>query len=304
MSIIVVGAGNQGGKRARVAGPHLVAMVDPLNPAAQFRRVEDVPLSKFDAALVCTPDSAKIAILRYLLSNRKHVLVEKPLRPQPGFSLPELQELAERNQVACYTAYNHRFEPHILKLKAALDAGWLGSIYQVKFFYGNGTARDVRTSAWRDTGLGVLPDLGSHLLDWTLQLFGKPTAPPVVWAAHRFENRAFDHYHFTFQGQPALDYEMTLLSWRNTFRLDLFAENGSVHIDCLCKWGPSTYTERRRVLPSGRPQESVETLPQGDPTWELEYHHFLRLCREPANNIAHDLWIDDILTQLGNQSRP
>ena len=32
-------------------------------------------------------------------------------------------------------------------------------------FYGNGTARLVRDSAWRDQGAGVLPDLGSHLLD-------------------------------------------------------------------------------------------------------------------------------------------
>ena len=150
----------------------------------------------------------------------------------------------------------------------------------------------------------MLPDLGSHLLDWTLQLFGAPDVPPKVWVAHRFENRAFDHYHFAFDGRPALDYEMTMLCWRNTFRFDLFAERGSVHIDCLCKWGPSTYTERRRVLPSGRPQEKVEVVPQGDPTWELEYQHFLQLCKQPANNIANDIWIHRVLSQLGQQTPP
>jgi predicted dehydrogenase len=304
MRVLVVGAGNQGGKRARVAGKDLVATVDPVNPAAQYKSVEQVSLAEYDAALVCTPDSAKPKILAYLLGHKKHVLVEKPLRDEPGCSLPELKKLAEANHVTCYTAYNHRFEPHIVRLKHALDAGWLGKVYQVKFFYGNGTARDVRNSAWRDTGLGVLPDLGSHLLDWTLMLFGKPTVAPHVWAAHRFENRAFDHYHFTFPGQPAIDYEMTMLSWRNTFRFDLFAENGSVHIDCLRKWGPSTYVERRRVLPSGRPQENVETLSQGDPTWELEYQHFLRLCANPDNNITNDIWIDAVLEELGKQTPP
>ena len=85
---------------------------------------------------------------------------------------------------------------------------------------------------------------------------------------------------------------------------DLFAENGSVHIDCLCKWGVSTYTERRRVLPSGRPQEIVEIKPQGDPTWEAEYQHFLQLCQYPQNNIANDIWIDSVLKELGRQSLP
>jgi len=304
MRVIVVGVGNQGGKRAKVAGPDLVATVDPFNAAAKFKTVEQAPLDSYDAALVCTPDTAKPKILSHLLANKKHVLVEKPLIGEAAITLQQLEELAERNHVACYTAYNHRFEPHILRLKQTLDAHWLGRIYQAKFFYGNGTARDVRNSAWRDTGQGVLPDLGSHLLDWTLMLFGKPAVPPRVWGAHRFENRAFDHYQFTFQGEPVLDYEMTMLSWRNTFRFDLFAENGSVHIDCLCKWGTSTYIERHRVLPSGRPQETVETLPPGDPTWELEYAHFKKLCQNPANNIANDIWIDAMLAELGKQSPP
>jgi len=301
MRVIVVGAGNQGGKRAKVAGADLLATVDPVNAAAKFRNVEQVPLDAYDAAMVCTPDAVKPQILSYLLANKKHVLVEKPLLGEAGCTLEQIRELAVRNNTVCYTAYNHRFEPHILRLKQSLEANWLGRIYQANFFYGNGTARDVRNSAWRDVGLGVLPDLGSHLLDWTLMLFGKPAVPPRIWCAHRFENRAFDHVHFTFQGEPAIDYEMTMLSWRNTFRFDLFAENGSVHIDCLCKWGVSTYTERRRVLPSGRPQEHVEQLPQGDPTWELEYAHFKKLCRKPANNIVNDIWIDAMLAELGKQ---
>jgi scyllo-inositol 2-dehydrogenase (NADP+) len=304
MRVIVVGAGNQGGKRARVAGSHLVTTVDPINPAAEFKTVEQVPLADYDAALVCTPDEAKPKILGYLLGHQKHVLVEKPLIGDSEYSLAQLKDLAERNRTVCYTAYNHRFEPHIVRLKKTLDAGWLGKIYQAKFFYGNGTARDVRNSAWRDKGLGVLPDLGSHLLDWTLMLFGRQQAQPRVWAAHRFENRAFDHYHFSFPGDVAIDYEMTMLSWRNTFRFDLFAENGSVHIECLCKWGPSTFIERRRVLPSGRPQETIETKPQGDPTWEAEYQHFLQLCQKPQNNIENDIWIDSVLKELGRQSPP
>jgi scyllo-inositol 2-dehydrogenase (NADP+) len=301
MRVVVVGLGNQGRKRARVAGTDLIASVDAINPEAAYRRVEEVPLTEYEAALVCTPDQAKPEILAYLLENKKHVLVEKPLVGNAAYSLKQLTELAQKKGVVCYTAYNHRFEPHILTLQRNLAEGWLGKVYQVKFFYGNGTARDVRDSAWRDQGSGVLADLGCHLLDWTLQLFGQPNVAPRTWASHRFENRAFDHYHFSFQGEPALDYEMTMLSWRNTFRCDLWAEQGSAHIDGLCKWGPSTLTTRRRVLPSGRPPEESSTLVCPDPTWELEYEHFKKLCQNPATNIAYDLWIDDVLAQLNDQ---
>jgi scyllo-inositol 2-dehydrogenase (NADP+) len=299
MRVVVVGMGVQGRKRLAVAGQDAVATVDPVSPDVDFRRTEEVPLHSYDAALVCTPDEAKIPLLRYLLGNGKHVLVEKPLVSADGSQLSALRDLALAKRVACYTAYNHRFEPHIVRLKQTLDSGVLGKVYLMKMFYGNGTARDVRNSAWRDKGLGVFPDLGSHLLDWTLFLFGKPTADAEIWRDCRFENKASDHFHFGFRGNsPEIDFEMSLLSWRNTFRCDVFAERGSAHIDCLCKWGPSTFTLRKRVLPSGRPAEDSETLSCPDPTWQLEYRHFLGLCASPSTNIENDIWINGVFNAV------
>ena len=75
---------------------------------------------------------------------------------------------------------------------------------------------------------------------------------------------------------------MTLLMWRNHFTCDIFAENGSAHISSLCKWGPSEFTHRTRILPSGRPPEESVTLVQDDPTWALEYAHFKTLCAGAA----------------------
>ena len=40
------------------------------------------------------------------------------------------------------------------------------------FFYGNGTAINVKNSTWRDVGQGVISDLGSHLIDLSDFLFG------------------------------------------------------------------------------------------------------------------------------------
>jgi predicted dehydrogenase len=299
MRVVVAGLGVQGRKRLAIAGSDAVATVDPVAAGAKYRGIEEVPLSDYDAALVCTPDGVKIPLLSYLLGNGKHVLVEKPLVAESDRDLLKLKNLSAAKRAVCYTAYNHRFEPHIVRLKQTLDSGILGKVYLARFFYGNGTARDVRNSEWRDKGLGVFPDLGSHLLDWTLFLFGAPSVEAEVWRNNRFENQASDHFHFGFRASvPELDFEMTLLSWRNTFRCDVFAEKGSAHIDCLCKWGPSTFTLRKRVLPSGRPEEESETLNCADPTWKAEYDHFLGLCRSPSTNIDNDIWINGVFNSV------
>lgn len=302
MRVIVVGLGVQGRKRLAVAGKEAVATVDPFNAEAQYRHVQDVPLSSYDAALLCIPDEAKLELIAYLLSNGKHLLVEKPLFAADSTDLLSMKTLAEQNRTVCYTAYNHRFEPHFVRMKQAIESGRLGKIYCVRMFYGNGTARLVRDSAWRDQGSGVLLDLGSHLLDTALFWFGKPSAPFDIYSCNRFENLSFDHFSFGANGSPVLQLEMTLLNWRNHFYANVFAENGSAHIQSLCKWGPSTFTLRDRKLPSGRPDEESVTLVQPDPTWELEYQHFKHLCESGQSNIENDIWINTVLNDLTQRS--
>lgn len=302
MRAIVAGLGIQGRKRLAIAGRDAVATVDPVVAGADFRRLEDVPLTHYDAALVCTPDETKIELLSYLLENGKHVLVEKPLLADDTATLERLRATAERCGVACYTAYNHRFEPHFIRMKQAIESGALGAIYLCRMFYGNGTARDVRNSPWRDRGAGVLPDLGSHLLDTAMFWFGRLEFAFDVWSADRFENRAFDHIAFGARGTPVLEMEITLLSWRNHFTCDVYGERGSAHIELLCKWGPSTFIRRTRVFPSGRPPEELVTLVGADPTWVAEYDHFKQLCADGGGNMATDIRLNDVLKDLARQA--
>ena len=223
----------------------------------------------------------KSKLLGYLLDHGKHVLVEKPLHAESEEDLDKLEAMARRTGAVCYTAYNHRFEPHYVRMRDLLRSGALGTVYRCRMFYGNGTARLVRDSAWRDQGAGVLPDLGSHLLDTARFWFGDINENFRVVSASRFENQAPDNVVIASdRGLPKLEFEMTLLSWRNHFTCDVLAENGTAHIESLCKWGPTTFTRRTRVLPSGRPPEEAITLVQDDPTWAFEYDHFKRLIAE------------------------
>jgi len=301
VKIIVAGLGVQGNKRRKHAGADFVASVDPVNTEAEYRRIEDVPLSDYDAVLACVPDQAKIGLLRYLLSHGKHVLVEKPLWTERDDEVIALQALARSKRAICYTAYNHRFEPHFVRMRDLISSGALGRIYSCRMFYGNGTARLARDSAWRDRDAGVLPDLGSHLLDTCRYWFGNLPDSFKLLAVNRFENRAPDHVIIgTEDNTPRLELEMTLCMWRNHFTCDVLAEKGTAHIESLCKWGPSIFTHRERVLPSGRPPETQVTLVQDDPTWALEYAHFKGLIAKGVEtDLSQDLWLQQTLRRLG-----
>lgn len=302
--VVVVGLGVQGNKRRRFAGADFAASVDPVNPEADYRHIAEVPLGAYDAALLCVPDDPKVELLQYLLGNGKHALVEKPLWAGDDADIPRLEALARAKGVVCYTAYNHRFEPHFVRMRDAIASGRLGRLYRCRMFYGNGTARLVRGSAWRDVGAGVVPDLGSHLLDTVRFWFGEVGGSWTTMSAACFENRSPDHAVLAaIDAAPQLELEMTLLHWRNHFTCDLLAENGTAHIRSLCKWGPTSFTLRSRVLPSGRPPEETVTLVENDPTWAAEYAHFRHLCLDGAvTDLGHDLRLNRLLRTLGEEA--
>lgn len=296
---IVVGYGVQGHKRAASAGQRLVAVVDPVHPEATHADVRDVPTSDYDIAIVCTPDEPKAELLQWLVSRGKHVLVEKPLFADV-VTLRGLHDSAIDNDALLLTAYNHRFEPHFVRMRDLIRSGELGRIYSCRMFYGNGTAEIVRSSEWRDRGAGVIPDLGSHLLDTCLFWFGAPEGEFELVVANRFENAAPDHAIVAnWGGSPVIEFEMSLCMWRNSFTCDVVGENGSAHIESLCKWGPSTFTHRIRERPSGRPDESRMTLVEADPTWDLEFEAFLSMVDQGAvTDLSRDIWIQSSLAHV------
>jgi scyllo-inositol 2-dehydrogenase (NADP+) len=302
--VIVVGLGVQGAKRKKVAGPDFVAAVDPVNADAEFRNLQDVPVERYDAALCCIPDGPKIELLTYLAEHGKHALVEKPLWAADDAAIGRLEALARKNGVVLYTAYNHRFEPHYVAMRDLIASARLGRLYHCRMLYGNGTARLVRESEWRDHGSGVLHDLGSHLLDTARFWFGELSQDFRVVFSSNHENRAPDHVVIACDAvRPKLELEMSLLCWRNHFTCDLVAENGSAHIASLCKWGPTSFTVRTRVLPSGPPPEETVTLVQDDPTWEAEYAHFKGLVAMRAQtDLGADLWLNRLLRRLGDEA--
>ena len=299
MKIIVIGLGNQGLKRKKFAKGDFIASVDPFNKSADYKKITDVPLNLYDSALICTPDKIKLNLIKYCLKNKKHVLVEKPLLISKKYFIT-LKNLAKKNKLILYTGYNHRFEPHFIKMKKLLNSGKLGKIYSCKMFYGNGTAKLVYNSTWKDKSNGIIADLGSHLLDTFIFWFGKKNLNLESIKKYKFENRSPDHALLNFSRKNfSLSLEMSLCMWRNHFTCDILAEKGSAHITSLCKWGPSEFYYRKRKLPSGKPKETKIKIIKKDQTWKLEYNFFKKqVLQKKRTNLDNDLWISNIVKNL------
>ena len=304
MRVLILGMGVQGIKRKKYCEDDFVGYVDPYNKKANWKNIQEVPLEIYDSVLACIPDDPKETIIRFCIENKKHILVEKPLFISND-KLELLINNIKKSNIVCYTAYNHRFEPHFVNLKKLLDSKELGQIYSCRMFYGNGTARLVRDSEWRDKESGVLADLGSHLLDTCSYWFDKEI-DHKKWkmiSCNKFENNAPDHCVIVNNSEKfRVELEMTMLMWKNHFTCDILAENGTAHIESLCKWGPTKFVVRKRILPSGTPNETNSILTQPDPTWKSEYLLFKKLVDKNKNiNLDWQINLNNILKNLSNQ---
>lgn len=275
MRVLVIGCkGNQGKKRmATIQGAVGVDIGDQW--------------PEFDAACVCVPDNLKLEMCRRLVMAGKHVLVEKPLNG----SMRELADLICSKTV--YTAYNFRFEPAVQWVKHRIAE--MGKFYYMRGFLANGTVKSIRES-WRDEGIvgGVIGNVAVHLIDLAGYLVGRPAGPWSLYQGHRYENRNYDHVEF---GCENFSFAAGYLSWRNTFQLDLVFEKGSLHVDCLCKFGPSTATVRYRN--DQKPDEFRMVWEQAkDPTYAPDYLEFLHHIKKGTNTLDNDIWINKVMGEL------
>src|SRR6185295_6754929 len=284
----VVGLGNIGDKRRAVLGDRCVATIDPFNAVADFRRPEDCPPDLYDAAILAVPNDVKLALLEYFLSRGKHALVEKPL-VLDAESAAALARHAEAGKAIWYTSYNFRFEPHVIALKRLLDAGAVGRVYRVRMFYGNGTAGSI-AGTWRDSRLGILEDMASHLIDLAGFVFGRSGDEFRVWERRGHELKGLDHCILA-TADRAMVIECSFLSWKNRWRIEVTGERGALEMDGLTKWGGSRLVLRRRQFPSGPPVESEEVSNGPDPTWERDIEYFEACVAAGQTSCENDLWI-------------
>lgn len=143
--------------------------------ASVYSRIEDILAQKdIDLIVVATPHRYHIDHSRLALEAGKHVVVEKPITDSLS-AMQGLIETAQQVQRLLIPYHQRRYDSDFRTVKQIIDSGVLGKIH---YFESNWPMyRPQPRGVWReqaDEQGGIFYDLGPHLIDHALQLFGDP----------------------------------------------------------------------------------------------------------------------------------
>ena len=129
-----------------------------------------------DLAVVTVPNAAHVEVTRQLLQSGVSVVVDKPVAPTSA-EAEGLGALAEANGLHIVPYHNRRWDGDFRTLKALLEADRLGEVWRLESRFERWRPGPESRSWKRDAsqpGGGILYDLGPHLIDQALVLFGRP----------------------------------------------------------------------------------------------------------------------------------
>ena len=150
---------------------------------------------EIDLVVICTPNTSHYLIAKQCLMAGKHIVIEKPFTPTSK-EADELIRIAESKNLNLFVYHNRRWDNDFLTVKKVLEAELLGDIseYEVHF---DRYKPEIIIGAWRDEkkpGGGILFDLGSHLIDQALHLFGFPDSISADIRIQREGSKVDDYF--------------------------------------------------------------------------------------------------------------
>jgi scyllo-inositol 2-dehydrogenase (NADP+) len=151
---------------------------DPRPAGIEFVRSVDALLDRdVDLVVIATPNESHYPIARQCLSAGRHVVIDKPFATTAA-EAEGLIELAQSHARVLSVYHNRRYVGDFVTLQQLLAQGALGRVATFESHFDR-FRPELRPDAWREQplpGSGVWFDLGPHLLDQALVLFGAPQA--------------------------------------------------------------------------------------------------------------------------------
>ena len=131
-----------------------------------------------DLVVVSTPNVSHVPLGMECLRSHLPLVMDKPLAPTSAEGR-RLAEVARERDLFFSVFQNRRWDGDFLTVRRIVDEGVLGPIHRIESRFER-WAPTPPAGAWRERGSpeeagGLLWDLGSHLVDQAMQLFGPPT---------------------------------------------------------------------------------------------------------------------------------
>ncbi len=143
--------------------------------ATIFRAAEDLLRSDIELVVIATPNETHVPLARAALRAGKHVVIDKPFSPTSAEAL-ELEALGVEAGRLLVPFHNRRFDGDFLTLQALLASHDVGRVVSLRSRFDRFRPQQ-RSNTWKEAEgpqNGLLMDLGPHLVDQALVLFGRP----------------------------------------------------------------------------------------------------------------------------------
>lgn len=151
-----------------------------------------------DLIVIATPNELHAPLAKAGLEAGKHVVIDKPFAVDPADGAA-LIELAAAHGLVLSVFHNRRWDADFLTVLDVLGGGALGEVMLAELRWDR--FRPAIKPGWREAtveqGGGMLADLGPHLIDQALQLFGTPEAITADIAAQRPDVVVDDYFELT-----------------------------------------------------------------------------------------------------------
>jgi scyllo-inositol 2-dehydrogenase (NADP+) len=209
-----------------------------------------------DLVVITTPNDTHYEFAQKALQAQKHVVVEKPFTITSAQAASLIEISREAGKVLS-VYQNRRYTGDFRTIQQILTSGCLGPIVEFEALYDRYRLQ-LRPGAWREKdhpGSGILYDLGSHLIDQALYLFGSPDQVTASLRIQRPGATANDYFDLR------LDYPGTAVRLKSGMLVRELGPRYQLHgfLGSFVKYGEDP---QEAELKSGK-------IPQG-PQWGLE----------------------------------
>lgn len=170
--------------------PGMAVVAEPL---------ELIESDAIDLVVIASTNTTHYPLARQALLAGKHVVVEKPFTVTVQ-EAAELVDLAQQKKLVLSVFHNRRWDNDFLTLRRIVESGLLGEVLTFESHFDR--YRPAVRQRWREQdlpGSGMLYDLGSHLIDQALVLFGHPDSVQCDMGIQRHGGMSDDFFHLVLR---------------------------------------------------------------------------------------------------------
>ena len=166
---------------------------------------------EIELVVINTPNATHLDYALKALNAGKHILLEKPAAVT-GAEVKIIFDLARKvhRQVMLYQ--NRRYDSGYLLVKEVIDGGRLGELIEVHFRFDRYKTA-LSPKLFKETAAtpanGLVYDLGPHLLDNAIALFGKPLSFAKTTGIYRQNSQVADYFHYHLKYPNQLNVYLT-----------------------------------------------------------------------------------------------